>query len=175
MTKIEKAIEFAFKAHEGQVRKDSGIPYITHPLCVARLHSLLFSSIEKLLLACVLHDVVEDTKYEISDIMKLFGAGVASIVDELTSPKKIKNKEIYWKIFVTGVSNDALNIKFCDRFCNIQDFASCNPEYARKYALQGKAIFEEFFRRNPDTNTFFINQLEDQIGLLRGRLYEGKI
>ncbi|WP_042142315.1 HD domain-containing protein [Paucisalibacillus sp. EB02] len=88
----EKAKEFATKAHAGQKRKNSNADYITHPIRVAeRLEKEGFS--EELVCAAYLHDVVEDTVYEIKDIERLFGKRVASIVAAHTEDKSKSWKE----------------------------------------------------------------------------------
>ena len=65
--KLKKAIEFATKAHEGQVRKYTGEPYIVHPLEVAEIVKTVEHT-EEMLMAAVLHDTVEDTDTTIEDI-----------------------------------------------------------------------------------------------------------
>lgn len=88
----EKAKEFATKAHSGQKRKNSNADYITHPIRVAeRLEKEGFS--EELVCAGYLHDVVEDTIYEIDDIEKHFGPTVASLVAAHTEDKSKSWKE----------------------------------------------------------------------------------
>lgn len=83
---IEKAKAFATKAHHGQVRKNSDVPYITHPIRVSeRLQKSGFS--EALICAGYLHDVVEDTPIEIEDIEKEFGEEVANLVASHTEDK----------------------------------------------------------------------------------------
>ena len=63
-----KALDFAFIAHEGQKRKKSDIPYIYHPLNLA-CHAIALNIIDDdILAASLLHDVVEDTKYKLSDL-----------------------------------------------------------------------------------------------------------
>ncbi|SHG09818.1 HD domain-containing protein [Ornithinibacillus halophilus] len=88
----EKAKEFSEKAHQGQSRKNSDVPYITHPIRVAkRLEEAGFS--EELICAGYLHDVVEDTPYDIEDIKKLFGERVATLVLAHTEDKTKTWKE----------------------------------------------------------------------------------
>lgn len=88
----EKAKNFATKAHAGQKRKNSNADYITHPIRVAeRLEQEGFS--EELVCAGYLHDVVEDTVYEIEDIERHFGNRVASIVLAHTEDKSKSWKE----------------------------------------------------------------------------------
>jgi (p)ppGpp synthase/HD superfamily hydrolase len=82
----QQAKAFAEKAHQGQTRKSSTVPYITHPIRVAkRLERAGFSN--ELICAGYLHDVVEDTSYEIEDIENAFGLKVASLVVAHTEDK----------------------------------------------------------------------------------------
>lgn len=82
----QKAKDFAEKAHRGQTRKNSNAPYITHPIRVAeRLEVAGFS--DELVCAGYLHDVVEDTPYEIEDIKAVFGGRVAELVAAHTEDK----------------------------------------------------------------------------------------
>ena len=60
--KIQKALDFAILAHKGQYRK-SGEEYVIHPILVASITSF-FSDNEDMIIAALLHDVVEDTDYE---------------------------------------------------------------------------------------------------------------
>ncbi|WP_449354539.1 HD domain-containing protein [Virgibacillus natechei] len=82
----QRAKAFAKKAHAGQKRKSSDAPYITHPIRVAdRLEENGFST--ELVCAGYLHDVVEDTLYEIEDIEREFGERVAELVAAHTEDK----------------------------------------------------------------------------------------
>lgn len=76
-----KAVTFAFKAHDGQVRKYGGGPYIQHPVRVA-LRVACFGDV--VAAAAVLHDVVEDCDVRIEQILIEFGLEVGSLVAELT-------------------------------------------------------------------------------------------
>ncbi|MEN1968468.1 HD domain-containing protein [Lentibacillus sp. N15] len=82
----QHAKEFAEMAHKGQTRKSSDAPYITHPIRVAdRLEQAGFS--DELVCAGYLHDVVEDTPYEMEDIQERFGRKVATLVAAHTEDK----------------------------------------------------------------------------------------
>ncbi|RYG74270.1 HD domain-containing protein [Lentibacillus lipolyticus] len=82
----QTAKTFAEQAHKGQTRKSSGTPYITHPIRVAhQLEKAGFN--EALVCAGFLHDVVEDTPYEIDDIKEKFGSRVATLVAAHTEDK----------------------------------------------------------------------------------------
>jgi len=75
---LSDAIALATQAHRGQVDK-GGQPYILHPLRV-----MLACQTEEQRVVAVLHDVVEDTGYTVSDIASEFGAKVANAIDALT-------------------------------------------------------------------------------------------
>ena len=80
--KIIDAYKFAVIAH-GDIKRKSGEPYIVHPVAVAKIlidNDMDYSTI----IAGLLHDVVEDTKFTTFDIKKKFGAVVAKLVDGVT-------------------------------------------------------------------------------------------
>src|SRR5690625_4848285 len=87
---IERAYEFAKKAHEGQFRK-SGEPYIIHPVQVAGILVELAMDPETVA-GGFLHDVVEDTAVTIEEIEKTFTREVALLVDGVTKLEQIKYK-----------------------------------------------------------------------------------
>ena len=80
---ITRAFNFAKHAHKG-VRRNSGEPYILHPIAVARVVSEEIGLGSTSICAALLHDVVEDTEYTVEDISNLFGPKIAQIVDGLT-------------------------------------------------------------------------------------------
>ena len=89
---INKAIAFAVKAHEGQPRKGTEIPYIFHPLEVGMIVSRITDD-EEVIAAAVLHDTVEDCDaVPLDDIRREFGDRVARIVG-LESEDKDKSWE----------------------------------------------------------------------------------
>jgi len=76
---IQRAFEFAAKAHEGQTRR-SGEPYITHPLAVAEIVASLELD-EESIAAALLHDVLEDCGVTYVELEQRFGKEIASLVD----------------------------------------------------------------------------------------------
>ena len=83
--RVTQAIKFAATSHFGQVDK-SGLPYIFHPIGVARRVSLAGGS-EDAVIAAVLHDVVEDCGISLEKIAGMFGSNVARIVGAVTRQK----------------------------------------------------------------------------------------
>ena len=96
MNLIEQAEVFAYKAHDGKYRKGEvgngeKIPFIVHPLEVARrLEKYGFD--EEVIAAGFLHDVVEDTNYMLEDIENIFGKKIASLVEGDSE----KDKTLSW-------------------------------------------------------------------------------
>jgi len=83
-----KAKKFAIKAHKGQVRKsDPEKPMIVHPINVAQILKQ-YNFDENVISAGYLHDVVEDTHYELKDIKDIFGEDIASLVCGASEPDK---------------------------------------------------------------------------------------
>jgi (p)ppGpp synthase/HD superfamily hydrolase len=119
--RIVKAYNFAEKAHEGQERKFSGLPYFTHPKGVARILDELVND-ENLIIAGFLHDVVADTDITIDEIRGLFGDIVADLVLEATSDsieQKRLGKRMYLADKMCKMSSDALLLKLAARLQNI--------------------------------------------------------
>ena len=85
---IEDAFQFALKAHEGQFR-ETGDPYIMHPLTVALILAEMRSDMESIA-AGILHDVVEDTPHTLEEITARFGNEIAQLVDGVTKIEKVK-------------------------------------------------------------------------------------
>lgn len=79
---IQRAYELANRAHMGVVRR-SGEPFIQHPLEVALLLADMRIDADSIV-AALLHDVVEDTRYTLDDLRQQFGDAVANIVDGVT-------------------------------------------------------------------------------------------
>ena len=87
---ITKAYNFAFDAHTDQ-RRESGEPYIIHPLEVAGILADMGLDTNTVA-AGLLHDVIEDTIYSYDDVVREFNLEVADLVDGVTKLDKIKFK-----------------------------------------------------------------------------------
>jgi len=118
----QQAKSFAEKAHKGQRRKNANIPYITHPIRVAeRLESIHAS--DELICAAYLHDVVEDTPYEIEDIEQQFGPRVAHLVAAHTEDKS-KSWQERKQHTIDIIKNAEKEVKYlivADRLDNLLD------------------------------------------------------
>ena len=88
---LSNAVSFCIEAHKEQKRK-SGEPYVVHPILVATI-AAHYSGDESMVLASLLHDVVEDTSYSLEYIDTHYGSDVATIVDGLTKITEIRETE----------------------------------------------------------------------------------
>ena len=121
---IEHAYEVAAAQHSGQ-RRDSGDPYITHPLAVATILAELGMNHETIC-AALLHDTIEDTDYTLAELRREFGDEIAELVDGVTKLDKVKygdaaQAETVRKM-VVAMSRDirVLVIKLADRLHNMR-------------------------------------------------------
>lgn len=117
-----RALEFALRAHEGQVRKGDGKPYIIHPVGVALIVTQ-FSTEDTIVAAALLHDTVEDTQTTIEDIQKNFGSDVAKIVSDVTE----HDKSLPWRerkelaiAHVSEMDPASLIVKTADKVNNLE-------------------------------------------------------
>ncbi|MEO9871125.1 RelA/SpoT family protein [Ekhidna sp.] len=127
---IKKAFYTSMEAHSG-MRRRSGEPYIFHPLEVAEICVSEIGLGTTSIVAALLHDVVEDTDYELDDIERLFGKKVAIIIDGLTKIAGVfdqgssQQAENFRKMLLT-LSDDVrvILIKLADRLHNMRTLES---------------------------------------------------
>ena len=83
---LDRALIVAAQAHKEQLRKGTAIPYIVHPAHVAMV-LLKYQFPEEVVVAAVLHDVVEDTDVPLAQISAEFGPAVARLVEAVSEKK----------------------------------------------------------------------------------------
>lgn len=138
------AILYAMRKHGGQVRRD-GRPYISHPLRVAEsLRAIGEITDEDVLVAGVLHDLIEDTECEWSNIERRFGSRVADLVAAMTGdmrlPKPQRRQEIVDRI--RAASDEAKAIRLADRLDNLTDMQGFTETRKREYIEESRHIIE---------------------------------
>ena len=88
---VRKAYNFAKEAHKEQ-KRESGEPYIIHPIAVAENLAELGMDTDTIV-AGLLHDVIEDTKYTYDDVAREFNAEIANLIDGVTKLTKLGEME----------------------------------------------------------------------------------
>jgi guanosine-3',5'-bis(diphosphate) 3'-pyrophosphohydrolase len=131
MKAVIKAMAFAADKHGNQRRKDvDASPYINHPICLANvLINEAGVEDERVLVAAVLHDTIEDTQTSAQELVRLFGKEVADIVLEVTDDKtlsKAERKRLQVE-HAPSLTRRAKLVKLADKICNIRDVASSPP------------------------------------------------
>lgn len=163
LAKLRSAYEYAAGKHEGQFR-ESGEPYITHPLAVASILVDLGMDTDAIC-AALLHDVVEDTDATYEDVKKKFGVDVANLVDGVTKLDKIKlaskeeqQAENIRKIFLSMAKDiRVIIIKLADRLHNMRTLGFRSGVKRRDVSLETMSIFV------PLANRLGIRQLKEEL------------
>ena len=136
---LREAHLLAAEAHEGQLRKHDGAPYITHPVAVAGLLDAAGFD-DDVLAAALLHDVIEDTDRGPAEIARRFGARIAELVDALSEDKAIRDYATRKRDHndrVAEAGGDAIAIYVADQLSNLRDMR-------RIYAEDGEEIASRF-------------------------------
>ena len=149
----EKAVKFATKAHEGAVRKYTGVPYITHPIAVAELVRV-FDPTPEVWVAAVLHDVVEDTPVELAEIKQEFGPVVATYVDGLTDVSKPEDgnratRKSLDRAHSAEQGAEVQTIKLADLIHNTASIAEYDPSFYKVYREEKKQLLKLLTKGDP--------------------------
>ena len=151
--RIEEAYQFSGKAHEGQYR-DSGEPYVSHPLAVAGILADWHLD-PQALMAALLHDVMEDTKVSKAEISRRFGKPVAELVDGLSKLDKIEfqsqqdaQAENFRKMLL-AMARDVrvILIKLADRLHNMRTLGAVPPAKRRRVSRETLEIYAPIANR----------------------------
>ena len=162
MTKLDEAILFATKAHEGMRRKGFNQTFIFHPIEVLSLVEILTDD-EDIKCAAVLHDTVEDANINIEEIRNKFGEKVASYVNFESENKRGNiNKDATWlnrkEEAIEAIRNcnsiGAKMISLCDKLANLRSFHLM-------YLDKGEEMWKEFHMSDPLKHYWYYNSMKD--------------
>lgn len=175
MNKLLKAIDFAARKHRDQRRKDDAAsPYINHPVALANVIANEGGvEDERVLIAAVLHDTLEDTDTTEQELTREFGKDIAELVLEVTDDRslpKAERKRLQVE-HAGSISRRAKLVKLADKICNLRDIACTPPadwsmERKQEYfdwaksvvdALRGvhpalEHVFDEAYKARPLNN-----------------------
>ncbi|MBA3266925.1 MAG: bifunctional (p)ppGpp synthetase/guanosine-3',5'-bis(diphosphate) 3'-pyrophosphohydrolase [Acidimicrobiia bacterium] len=153
LTLIRQAYEVAAEAHQGQVRQ-SGEPYISHPVAVAAILADLGLD-EVTLAAALLHDAVEDTAVTLEQVLADFGTEVAAMVDGVTKLDRVRfeNKEAQqaasMRKMLVAMAKDirVLLIKLADRLHNMRTLAALSQDKQHRIAQETLDVYAPLAHR----------------------------
>jgi len=150
---VREAIEFSRAAHQGQTRQ-SGDPYISHPIAVARILTTLRLDVQAII-AALLHDVVEDTGITAEQVAEKFGKPVAKLVDGLSKLDRIQfetredaQAENFRKMLM-AMARDVrvILIKLADRLHNMRTLESMSHDKCERIARETMEIYAPIANR----------------------------
>ena len=172
---IEKALMFASLAHSGQTRKgEPDKPYIVHPIAVAQI-LMEYGADNNVIVAGLLHDVVEDTKYSLEDIEKRFGEDIAHLVECASEPDKSKSweeRKLHTINFIKTLTLREKLVPLADKINNIENLQ-------RVFEQKGFKDFSAFKRGEEKQEWYYRNlyksllENEDKENPLLQRLEDG--
>ncbi|OGA51003.1 MAG: guanosine-3',5'-bis(diphosphate) 3'-pyrophosphohydrolase [Betaproteobacteria bacterium RIFCSPLOWO2_12_FULL_62_58] len=153
VSQVEAAYHFSEAAHEGQFRQ-SGEPYITHPLAVANILAQWHLD-PQALTAALLHDVMEDTAVTKTEISRNFGKPVAELVDGLSKLDKIefetheKAQAENFRKMLLAMARDVrvILIKLADRLHNMRTLEGVEPRKRSRIARETLDIYAPIANR----------------------------
>ena len=163
LARVLQATLFAANRHSGQLREGpQGVPYINHPLAVAEC--LVTAGVEDpdILAAAMLHDTVEDTDTQISEIETLFGRRVASIVAEVTDDTTLLREERKRRQ-VTSAPTKSYEAKLCklaDKICNLRDLRDCPPDWSAERIDNYHRFARDVYRGLKGAHAALDNQMD---------------
>jgi RelA/SpoT family (p)ppGpp synthetase len=153
VARLAEAYRFSEAAHAGQ-RRQSGDPYISHPLAVAEILADWHLD-GQTLMAALLHDVTEDTKVTKDEISDTFGKPVAELVDGVSKLDKIEfqsaadaQAENFRKMLL-AMARDVrvILIKLADRLHNMRTLGAVSPAKRRRVARETMEIYAPIANR----------------------------
>lgn len=158
---IQKAIDFTVKKHEGQLRK-SGEAYAIHPILVSAIVAHLGGD-EDMIVAGLLHDVIEDTCCNIHEVTKEFNPEVATLVEGLTKIMEIRDVELvpshsnekmissaltFRKMLLASISDvRVLVIKLCDRLHNMITLQALSEAKQKRISEETMVVYAPIAHR----------------------------
>lgn len=155
---INKAREFAAKAHEGQFRKGTNRPYIVHPIEVGKIVSSMTQDAE-VISAALLHDTIEDCEYVSRTLLaQEFSERVANMVAQ-ESEDKSKTWMERKRTTIEHIKNAPHEVKLiclADKLSNMRDID-------RDYPVLGDELWNRFRMKDKDTIGWYYKGVRDSL------------
>lgn len=168
---IKAATAFATMAHEGQWRKYTREPYIVHPKAVADILYTYTDASPHVLAAGLLHDVLEDTEVQESQLRREFGETIADLVLEVTDVSKPSDgnraaRKALDREHLMQASPEGKRIKLADLIDNTKTIVEYDPKFAKVYLAEKDALLPVL----REGNAFLWYWAKEQVGTSRASL-----
>lgn len=170
--RILTAVDFALRAHGDQKRKYTGESYVTHTLEVAKIVAD-YGGTEDMVIAAILHDIVEDTEVSNQAITEAFGDKVGGYVGWLTklSRPEYGNRAFRAEMdrnFIAQAPADAQTIKLADLVSNTRSIVEHDKKFAEIYLKEKELLLKVLTKGDTSlleyawsTYTQSVNKLKD--------------
>ncbi|MFP4063077.1 MAG: RelA/SpoT family protein [Halochromatium sp.] len=153
VSEVYRAYLFGAEAHQGQERQ-SGEPYIYHPIAVARILAEMRMDY-KGLMAAILHDVIEDTPTAKEHLAEIFGEDVAELVDgvskltQIDFPSRAEAQAASFRKMMLAMTRDirVILIKLADRLHNMRTLDAMLPAKRRRISRETLEIYAPIANR----------------------------
>lgn len=157
---VDKAIQFATKAHEGQFRKGTNRPYIVHPLEVGEIVATMTDDIE-IISAAILHDTIEDCEGVTAErLAREFSPRVAELVDQESEDK---SKTWYERKGTTIERLKTASMEVC--MIGLGDKLSNMRGIDKDYQEQGEEVWSRFRMKKKEIIGWYYKGLRDALGI----------
>lgn len=162
---INKARDFATRAHEGQFRKGTDRPYIVHPIEVGDIVSTMTQDAE-VISAALLHDTIEDCEYVSRTLLaQEFSERVANMVAQ-ESEDKSKSWMERKRATIEHIRHAPFEVKLiclADKLSNMRDID-------RDYPVLGDELWNRFRMKDKDTIGWYYKGVRDSLGISLGTM-----
>jgi (p)ppGpp synthase/HD superfamily hydrolase len=163
---IHSAIIFASLKHDGQKRKGTNIPYISHPMEVMQILTQNGCS-EAVIIAGILHDTLEDTKATTKEIKNLFGSEILAIV-----ASESEDKSKMWKERKQRTINELAKAPVDTKLvCCADKLSNIRSMYADKLDI-GDKLWERFNAGKDDIRWYYESLVNQLAGLGAYQMYQ---
>lgn len=155
---IDKAMRFATKAHEGQVRKGTSRPYIVHPVEVGDIVSSMTKD-EEVISAAILHDTIEDCKGVTREVLaEEFSERVASLVAQESEDKSKTWRERKGATIrrIRTAQREVQMIGLADKLSNMRDID-------RDYPVVGEELWNRFRMKDKNIIGWYYKGVRDAL------------
>jgi len=162
MDVFDKALTFALKAHEGQIRKRENIPFILHP-CEAASIAATLTDDREILAAVLLHDTVEDTDTTIDEVREALGDRVAELVagetenayEELSSEESWKRRKEESLAHLAHTDDPGVKIMWLsDKLSNMRSFY-------HQFLQEGDAMWEHYHQKDKVQQAWYYHTIAE--------------